>query len=348
MTSDNGRLQELLERYLSKFEAMVDLAHQQQARETCRRVFELEPVPELPFVLGDVSGAPDRDWPTFPYNDTFFDPAKMLLNELWAPFMHNQLRDFHPLNIRANYGTPILPSVFGARFRLMETSKPWSHPLGGREEIRRLIARGVPDCETGLGGRCFETARFYQETLAGYPRLQRALSIYHPDLQGPFDVAHLIWGPDIFLGIYDCPDLVHALLALVTETYSIWMKKWKRLVGEGNDFTTQWSFYIKGGVVLRDDTPVMLSAAHFDEFVKPYDQLLLDEFGGGVHFCGKGDQFVASLCQMRNLSCVHSSQPELNDVGLLIDSAVSNRVVLLGLPEKYVPHDLETGVIVLK
>lgn len=340
-------MKELLKKYLSKFNATVDLEHQQKAEALCRKVFEFQPVEELPFVFEDAPDGVDTDWPSFPYNDTFHDPAKMLLDQLRAPFIHNQLRDFRPLNIRCNYGTVILPSVFGAGFQLTETSLPWVHHLDGRDAIEALILRGPPDEEAGLGERCFETLRFYHEVLSDYPNLERAITIYHPDLQGPFDLAHLIWGPGIFYGLYDCPELVHALLSLITHSYSAWMKRWKTLAAEGNRFTTHWNFYIKGGIMLRDDTPVMLSPAHYETFVKPYDQALLDEFGGCTHFCGNGDAFVPSMCESRNLFGIHASQPELNDVGRLIDSAVSSRTVLLGLPEAYLPDDMDTGAIVL-
>jgi hypothetical protein len=344
----NENVDALLDKYLSRFEEMIDLERQRAARETCQKALQFEPVAELPFVFGDGAHAPDIDWPSFPYNDTFVDPRKMLLDQLRAPFLHHQLGDHYPLNVRCNYGTVIMPSIFGMEYQLTETSLPWCHHLGDRDKVRQLVDRGVPDLQSGLGGKCFETARYYRDTLAGYPRLSQAIVIYHPDLQGPFDIAHLIWGPDIFCALYDCPDLVHALLSLVTETYRIWMKAWKAFVGEGNAFTTHWNFYIKGGIMLRDDTPVMLSPAHYETFVKPYDQALLDEFGGCIHFCGTGNAFIASMCKSRNLFGIHSSQPDLNDVALLVESATSNQVALLGLPQQYVPGDLRTGVIVLR
>lgn len=341
-------MKEQTRHYLAKFDASIDLEHQQRAREACRRAFQFEPVDELPYVLAGEPEGIDTDWPQFPYNDAFVDHEKMLLDQLRAPFIHNQLKDYQPLNIRCNYGTVILPSVFGAGYQLTETSLPWVHHLGSRSDIEALIDRGVPDLDTGLGGQCFETLRFYQEALSGYPNLGQAISVYHPDLQGPFDVAHLIWGPDILYALYDCPELVHELLRLVVETYRRWMRKWKALTGEGNEFTTHWNLYIKGGIMVRDDTPVMLSPAHYEEFVKPYDQELLDEFGGCIHYCGKGDGFIASMCRSRNLFGVNTSQPELNDVTLLVQSARANRVVLLGLREAFVPPDIVTGAIVIK
>ena len=343
-------LQDTLKRYLSKFEDVIDPERPARARQVCQRAFAFEPLDELPYVYSNGADREtiDADWPTFPYNDTFADPTKMLLDQLYAPFIHHQIDDYHPLNIRCNYGTVIMPSVFGIPYRLTETSLPWADHLDGRDEVRSLIDRGVPDLRAELGGRCFETAQYYMEALSAYPKLGETIVIYHPDMQGPFDIAHLIWGPDIFVGLYDCPEMVHELLALVTETYARYMRAWKELVGEDNLFTTQWNFYMQGGIMIRDDTPVMLRTEHYEEFVKPYDQALLDEFGGCIHFCGRGDAFVASMCESDNLYGIHSSQPDWNDVDLLIRSTLDKDIALLGLPEKYVPAEANTGIIVLR
>jgi hypothetical protein len=138
------------------------------------------------------------------------------------------------------------------------------------------------------------------------------------------------------------------MLRLVVETYRQWMRAWKSLTGEGNAFTTHWNLYIRGGIMLRDDTPVMLSPDHYEEFVKPYDQELLDEFGGCIHYCGSGDRFVTSMCRSRDLYGVNVSQPELNDIDLLIESAQANQLVLLGLREEFLPSDSAAPAIVLR
>jgi hypothetical protein len=92
----------------------------------------------------------------------------------------------------------------------------------------------------------------------------------------------------------------------------------------------------------------MLSTEHYEEYVKPYDQALLDEFGGCIHFCGRGDSFIQPMCHSQNLYAIHSSQPELNDVELLVRSTLDSGIALLGLPAEYLPSGCDTGVIVLR
>ena len=340
----------MLDKYLAKFDRMLGhTPHYDGVRQAYERVFAWEAMGELPFVWGaGMENAPglDRDWPDYAYNDAFFDPEMMLLSQLRGPFLHYQLRDYAPLAIRANYGTVILPSIFGADYQLTETSLPWAHHLPDRAAILRLIERGVPDFCANLGDTCFQTAEYYMEALAPYPNLAREVQIYHPDLQGPFDVAHLLWGPDIFVALYDCPVVVHALLDLVVETYIAWLTRWKAVVGEDNDFTAHWSVMMRGGAMIRDDTPVMISGEQYQTFVKPYDQMLLDAFGGCIHFCGRGDQFIESMADSHRLYGINSSQPELNDMARLWQACQWNHLVLLDLKEEHLPPGATRGVTV--
>jgi hypothetical protein len=341
-------MQQTLHRYLSKFERLLDNAHYVRVADAYRRAFAWEEMVELPYIWTDLPPVADSDWLDYPYNDTFVDRAKMLLAQLRQPYLHYQTRDYHPLAIRANYGTVILPSILGASYQLTETSLPWAHHLPDREAIRRVIEAGIPDVRAGLGADCLDTAIYYQEVLADYPNLAREVHIYHPDLQGPFDVAHLLWGPDIFLAMYDCPDRVHALLDLVTRTYIIWLKHWKEALGEGNDLTAHWSLMMRGGAMLRDDTAVMLRGAQYREFVQPYDQRVLDAFGGCIHFCGRGDQFIEAMATSRNLYGINASQPDWNDWDKLWRATRSNRLVLLGIAEEYVPAETRQGAVLYR
>ena len=290
----------------------------------------------------------DKDWPFFEYNDSFSDKGKMLLNQLGSLFIHAQIKDHFPYAIRCNYGTVILPSILGAKYRLTENSMPWCDHLENLDQVKALIKKGIPDPNAGLGRACFETAEYYLKVLSKYPKLKSVVTIYHPDFQGPFDAAHLIWGHEMLYAMFDHPEIVHGLLSVITETYISWMKKWKEFVRDDSAFTAHWDYIVKGGIMIRDDSVVMISPDQYEEFVKPYDQKLLSVFGGCIHFCGKGDAFIDSMCKTKNLSGINCSQPELNDFGLLLRSARKNRIVLVGLKENAVPRDDARGIIIQK
>ncbi|NLV74811.1 MAG: hypothetical protein GXY52_09050 [Chloroflexi bacterium] len=337
-----------LHTYLAKFERIARPERDERIAARFRAVFEGEPLEQLPFVWSDLPPLADADWPAPAYNDSFEDRELMLLEQLRAGYLHYQTGDDYPVTIRANYGTVILPSIFGADWQLTESSMPWAHHLPNRDAIRALLDRGVPDVRAGLGERCLDTTQYYREILVHYPALSQITQIYHPDLQGPFDVAHLLWGPDIFLGFYDCPEMVHALLDLVTETYIAWLRAWKKAAGNGNDWTVHWNLWQRGGTMLRDDSAVMLSTAQYREFVQPYDQRVLDAFGGCIHFCGCGDQFIADMVTSRNLYGINMSQPELNNMPRLLDLCRQHKLVFLNLDEAYTPADATTGITLLR
>lgn len=331
-----------LDRYLSKFDAMIDEEWLDHADRLARAVYDFRDVTGLPWCLFDASDAPDTDWPLFPYAEAVEDPARMLLNELREPFLHHQMRDCRPLNCRCNYGTITLATLFGVKYRRGANAVPWALHLENADAVRALVDRGMPDRRSGFGGMLFDTAAFYRETLSRYPVLARRVDFYHPDLQGPMDTAHIIWGSGILTALYDTPNLVHDLLRLVTDTYGMMMREWNAAFGVGR---THWTFHMKGGTLLRDDTAVMLSPEQYDEFCRPYDQEILDEFTGGIHYCGRGDHFVAAMAQSRNLTMLHLGQPELNDAALLFECLRSNRLVTTGYAEQYLPGDVTTGVM---
>jgi hypothetical protein len=88
----------------------------------------------------------------------------------------------------------------------------------------------------------------------------------------------------------------HALLRLVTDTYIALMRSSRRSSGTMRKDSCRMGILYRGGVVLRNDTAVNLSREMYEEFVQPYDRLVLDAFGGGsMHYCGRADQWVSSM-----------------------------------------------------
>ncbi len=338
-------------RWIAKLAGMIDPDRVARCRKVVRRVFDFEPVEELPFVARPPADDGGEPWPTYPYNDAFDDPEKMLVNQLGMVYDGLRAADYRPPNIRAHFGTVILASVLGGPWQLTDNSLPWAHHLeGGADAIRTLADRGPGEPKSGLGGRCFQTVAFYRDALAEIPPLADAIDIYHPDLQGPYDVAHLLMGPDIFLAGYDEPELVERLVGVVTETYRRFIRAWADEVGfaDGDGLTTHWNFTIRGRIMLRNDTTILLRPEHYRRFVQPFDARLLSEFGGAIHFCGRADHLVDLMLETEGLTALNSSQPELNDHGRMLRTAQQRRAVLLGWPARMLPDDVRTGVVVAR
>ena len=101
------------------------------------------------------------------------------------------------LCVRANYGTGILSSLFGAEIFVMPremNTLPTTRAIGDTDRIRELVERGMPDLYSGFGRRVFEFSEICAEVFAKYPNIQRYVDVYHPDTQGPLDICELLWG----------------------------------------------------------------------------------------------------------------------------------------------------------
>ena len=339
----------MLEKYLDDLEARIDEAGEADLFAQWKRFADGAVGAGIFYPKRNYSAPPKIDWPYISCNDAIGDFDKMIVAQLadCSKTLANGVGNF--MTVRSNYGTGILSSVFGAEIFWMEdrlNTLPTSKPIpGAADTIKRLLDTGAPDLNTGLGGKTFEMGRRYAAAFAPYPKISKWVAVYHPDIQGPMDIAELVWGSPIFCEFYDQPELVHSFLALVTETYSRFMREWQGIIApRGDGYSFHWGMLHKGAIMLRDDSAMNLSGDTFEEFVKPYDQRLLDEFGGGaIHFCGHGDHFIPSMCAMRNLHGINMSQPHLNDMEKIYRHTVDQNIPLLGFDRNYAERALAAG-----
>ncbi len=288
----------------------------------------------------DSSRKPSLQWPVVLVNQALDDYQTMAMQQFRLCSDTLASGGGGLLCVRCNYGTPIMPSLWGAEIVRMEDHQdclPCSRPLPA-EAIESLPMLGVPEVTAGVGGHVFEMAERFLEIMAPYPLISRWVNLYHPDLQGPMDVCEMLWGSQMFFDLVDRPALVHEVLDVVTETYIAFMRRWQQIVPERErEFSVHWSMLHRGRLMLRDDSAMNLSPEMFAEFIRPYDQRLLDEFGGGaVHACGRLDHYIDQLAEMPGLSGVQLSQPHLNDMEKIYRHTVDRDVPLLNLHSKAV------------
>jgi len=181
---------------------------------------------------------PSVEWPHVLVNDALADCEAMALQQLELCSKALAEGSGALLAVRCNYGTAILPSLFGGELFLMDRdidTLPACRPLdGGAEAVKRLLDQGVPDLEAGLGARTLRMGQYFQRLFNDYPRLSKHVYVYHPDLQGPMNVCEMLWGSSLYVDLYDKPDLVRDFLSLITETYIRFMKRWDEIVAESS------------------------------------------------------------------------------------------------------------------
>ncbi|OGV47798.1 MAG: hypothetical protein A2017_04145 [Lentisphaerae bacterium GWF2_44_16] len=287
-------------------------------------------------------------WPKVTVNQALFDVEQMLLQQFSACSYCLENAGGAIMNVRSNYGSSIIPSVLGAEDFIMAdelNTLPTTKPLnGGKKTIMEMIKKGVPDLNTGCGAKVFETGKRFVEILKDYPKARKYIKIYHPDFQGPLDNCEVLWGSELFIDIIDEPQLVKDFLSLITETYTALMKKWTMIVPFEGEYSTHWNMLHKGHIMLRIDSAMNISPEMYGEFVVPYDQKLLDIFGGGgIHFCGRGDHYIEQLSKMKGVYAVPMSQPHLNDMDKIYRNTVDKGIKLIGFSRDAAEKALAAG-----
>ena len=231
------------------------------------------------------------------------------------------------------YGTGTLSSVLGAEIFVVPrelNTPPTTRVVGNNDRIREIVERGVPNVENGFGKRVFECGEIFAEIFAKYPKISAYVNMFHPDLQGPLDIAELLWGGEMFYAMYDEPELVHGLLSVITEAFTAFMKRWEKIFPLHPEINCYKFYHYLGGILLRCDSAMNLSPDLYREFAVPYDTKLYERFGGGaMHFCGKGDPYIDVLSSVKGLTGVNLAQPEYNDMETIYRHTVDKGIKIL-------------------
>jgi len=261
-------------------------------------------------------GFPVEGLDRYKYVETRNDKEKLLYNELMTCVEAVVAADDSILSIRSDFGVGTVPSLFGAKDIITDdNTKPWVTHFS-IDDIKSVLDKGMPDLENGYGKKVHDVYCYYNEVLDSYPKCKKHIHLCHPDFQGPFDIAHLLMGPAIFYEIYDSPEIVKELLSLTVETYIAFYKKLNPLftdkfsIGD-RSYNCQGRYVWGGNIVLRNDTAVCISEEHYIEFIKPYDERILKEVGGGsIHFCGRADQWTEAMFSTENVRGINPTYVE--------------------------------------
>ena len=278
--------------------------------------------------------APSERFEKVNINDALEDYDLMLRNEL-VNVSNSLSGERGSLAIRANYGTGILSSLFGAEIFVMpreNNSLPTTRPFDDTGKIEELIEKGIPDLNNGFGRKVFEFGEFCSEIFAKYPKIKEYVVPFHPDLQGPLDICELLWGGEMFYAMYDDPDIVHSAMSLITDTYTAFLEKWYEIFPSNSFMNPHWQYvWHRGKIFLRSDSAMNLSPEFYKEYSVPYDKILLDRFDGGcMHFCGKGDHYIEALCNQSKLYGINMGQPLHNDMEKIYKNSVDKGIKILG------------------
>lgn len=292
------------------------------------RIWKNAKVDRIPLLLHPSSIKEIDDFPHYNLKECFYDKKKMLLQQLLYVLPVAKVNSDVIPSMRVNLGTVLLPSVFGLKIKVVEDSLPWiaSH-LDKRELSNMEIDDLIPIKERGLIPRAIEYMEYFKSIVG------KSCRIYLPDTQGPFDIAHLIRGNDIFTDIYDDAPFFHHLMELSTFVYIEVSRLFKEVIKEPLDsgFHSN-SFYMGNcGVRVCEDSTIMLSAKMAEEFLLPYLEKAIKPFGGGwVHFCGNGSHLIDLYLSSEYVKGINFGNPEMYDPKKIMSRVHKYNKVYLG------------------
>ena len=99
--------------------------------------------------------------------------------------------------VRPNLGVIFIPATVGLPYQLKPDQMPWPGEPLGREAIR--AARAVAVADSHVMQLAADFYAIHRERAGG------TVAAYQADTQGVFDIAHLLYGEEIFYAIADHP-----------------------------------------------------------------------------------------------------------------------------------------------
>ncbi len=292
--------------YLDSKQEQIRRAEQRQLKFWRR---EKLPVP-LYFLGGKlpeaVAGLPDPD-----YLQAASDPQLMLAAELRKAMAALEGQSDLVPSIRPNLGCGVVLACLGLEQEFYPDKMPWLHSHLTLAEAQKLDIDRVEI--RGTFARGIDMMKYFVETLGG------RLSVYPMDTQGPFDLAHLLAGDEIFLAMFDDPDAVHHLMEFCTALLEKLIRAMKQAIGEPLTVSHYQNLYSKTfGIRICEDTTALLGPDQIAEFAMSYSRRLAEAFGGAYcHYCGRNDELTAAQLAEPAFKVLNFGQipgkPELHD-----------------------------------
>jgi hypothetical protein len=230
--------------------------------------------------------------------------------------------------VRPNLGVVFINAIAGQTYLLNEGQMPWPG-----EPLAEAAIRAIPEIdinETELMRRAVE---FYAIHLASG---DTDIVAYHPDTQGVFDMAHMLYGESIFCDIID-PSRRCWVTELLNICLGLYLKVSRRLKSCLNESdsamihghgTAQGIYFPHAGVRVSEDTATLFSPQTVDEVIMPYVERAAEPFGGGfAHFCGRHESLFEQLCASPLIRAI-DTQPGMHETRWMLERCGASGTVL--------------------
>ena len=262
-----------------------------------------------------------------PFIETSETPKGILMNEIVN--MLTPLKLLNPVN--ACFGLGVGPGTLVACFDIPLNSQAQNSP-SYHLSLDQLLLKPLPDPKTsGLMPRMHEKIELIKNNVPDN------FKINLPDLQGPFNLAHLILGTEVFMAPYADPAKFHAVMQKITD---FWMMARRVLIDWiGPERISPW--YWSDNIVCECSVN-MISPEMYREFVLPYDRQIAEAIGSiAIHPCSGAHVFHATLNSLPNVvyteaGYIENSTAEVISVDDALE-AIGDQPIALGIGQELPP-----------
>ncbi len=345
----------MIDKYLEKLDKVLNFKKSLESEELQIKSAQYQKIKKLPIMLStfdDMSKVRNPifvDWPVFGYREIYNDPEKMLLDELLPIYESAVIGDDRVNVIRANYGVGIIPSLFGFEIVQKGNDLPWVKPVGSIEEIKKIINKGLPDFNNGLVPRINETQEYYKNKLSKYPNLKKCIHIGLMDNQGPFNLAGIMLGEQLYFYLYSHKDVIKEFLELLTTVYIEFSKKQKQLIEKPLAIDYYFGCLLQSGVKISEDYGLSISPDMYEEFCMPLNEKIGQVFNGFTLLVCEDleEKRAKSLLKTKNLKGLIYWSKNINKLEEIYKIAKEKKIYIIwyGILPKEKINLFPTGVI---
>lgn len=230
------------------------------------------------------------------WEERLADPFVMLRAEINALRPHIELGDDRVPTVRVQFGTAQVAAAFGCPIFVPENNLP---AIGGHilRSARDAYALAQPDVNAGWYGKLWQWQALWLQ------RLPEGIHIQHPDIQSPFNSAHLIRGNDIMTDFYDDPEALGYLLDRVTDFMITVTRHARAMISNDNEWFFDWGALWKGAARISNCSMHMIRPQLYREHVLARDMRFFSTIGGGrMHYCGSPDAVIDDFFRAPQIS----------------------------------------------
>lgn len=229
-------------------------------------------------------------------------------------------------------GTGTLPASFGISLDAELDFAP-----RGCRSLDELLAAGMPDPQnSGLLPEMHRDIEAIQQLTPSW------IKIAFPDMQGPFNIAHMVLGDEVFYAPYDDPEKFRACLELITDFFvtvhqqlTSWIEPARRVP------------FPSDGCRIAECSVNMVSAEFYLEHLLVHDQRIAEYYGQlAIHPCSGPHVFYTTLQHLPHVVYTEAGYIEKTCAGAIsVEAAlaeIGDRPIILSIGEE-LPEDWDAA-----